>query len=204
MARKTKAEAEETRREIIKAARAVFHRCGVTRTSLERVAQDARVTRGAIYWHFHNKAELFFAMREESEAELDRVVALLHSTEIENPLDAIEDSIHEFIAVLENSEKVRQTFEIMTLRCEYVDEFADVLLEVNRPCQNYLTTLKSVYAAAMAKGFLKEDLDPDALAYDTVSFVSGLFNNWLSAAPDDDLRVRAHEMIRSHIALRRR
>lgn len=203
MVRKTKAEAEQTRQEIIDAARCVFHECGVSRTSLEKVARVAGVTRGAVYWHFANKAELFFAMREQSLQILDEVDAYLQSPDISNPLDAIERSLLEFFSILENSPVVRQTFEIMSLRCEYVDEFATVLQEVNKPCLDFLAKLKVAYGRAAEKGFLPPHLEPEALAYDTLSFTGGLFNNWLASAPGDDLRLRVPAMIRSHMHLRR-
>jgi TetR/AcrR family acrAB operon transcriptional repressor len=57
--RRTKKESEQTRRQIIAAARRVFARQGVRRTTLEEVARAAGVTRGAIYWHFAGKTELF-------------------------------------------------------------------------------------------------------------------------------------------------
>lgn len=204
MARKTKEEAELTRQDIIDAARCVFHECGVSRSSLEQVARVAGVTRGAVYWHFANKAELFFAMREESLQVLDSVDALLDSLDIADPIDAIEQSLLEFFRLLECSDVVRQVFEIMTLRCEYVNEFAPVLQEVNKPCLDYLAKLKLAYARAGEKGFLRPGLDPEAMAYDTLSFVGGLFNNWLACAPGDDLRTRVPAMIASHLALRRR
>ena len=203
MARKTKAEAEQTRQQIIDAARCVFHERGVSRTTMEKVAQVAGVSRGAVYWHFQNKAELFFAMREQSTRELDQVDAYLMSPDIPDPLDAIEQSLQKFIDVLESSPLVRQIFEIMSLRCEYVDEFATVLLELNKPCLGFLAKLKTVYARAAKRGFLRPGLDAEAMAYDTLSFTTGLFNNWLAAAAGDDLRIRAHEMIRNHLAMRR-
>ena len=45
MVRKTREEAEKTRKQIVDAARAVFHRCGVSRSTLEKIAQEAGVTR---------------------------------------------------------------------------------------------------------------------------------------------------------------
>ena len=134
MVRKTKAEAEQTRKDIIDAARRVFHTCGVSRSTLEKIAQEAGVTRGAVYWHFENKAELFFAMREDVFAPmLERTDALLLSADFADPLDAIEASIKEFFRVLEECSVVREVFEIMISRCEYVDEFAAVQEEVGRP-----------------------------------------------------------------------
>ena len=64
MARKTKEEALTTRAHIIDAARRVFHAEGVNRSTLDKVAQAAGVTRGAVYWHFANKTELFLAVKQ--------------------------------------------------------------------------------------------------------------------------------------------
>ena len=43
MARKTKEEAEKTRKDIIHSARKVFHLCGVSRSTLENIAKEAGV-----------------------------------------------------------------------------------------------------------------------------------------------------------------
>ncbi len=203
MVRKTKAEAEQTRREIIDAARCVFHECGVSRTSLEKIARVAGVTRGAVYWHFENKAELFFAMREDSLAVLDEVDAYLDSPDLPNPLDGIERSLLAFFRIIDGRSEVRQVFEIMTLRCEYVDEFAQVLQEVNKPCMDFLAKLIRSYQRAADKGYLRPGLDPEGAAYDTLSFTAGLFNNWLSSQPGDLLRLKVPDMIRQHLLLRR-
>jgi TetR/AcrR family transcriptional regulator, acrAB operon repressor len=64
MVRRTKEEAQETRERILDAAEAVFHDRGVAHSSLEEIAAEAQVTRGAIYWHFKDKAELFDAMMQ--------------------------------------------------------------------------------------------------------------------------------------------
>ena len=203
MARKTKAEAEHTRQHIIAAARTVFYDCGVSRTSLEKVARAAGVTRGAVYWHFANKAALFFAMREDSLKLLEAASAHLLSPAIADPLGAIERFLLEFFALLEKNLLLRRTLEIMALRCEYVDEFAPVLIEVNKPCLGFLVKLKAAYATAAEKGLLRPGLDPQAMAYDSLCFTTGLFNNWLAANDGGDLRVRAAEMIGKHLALRR-
>ena len=55
MARRTKAEAESTRAAILDAAEVLFYQHGVSRTTLEKIALAANVTRGAIYWHFENR-----------------------------------------------------------------------------------------------------------------------------------------------------
>ncbi|HZV66577.1 MAG TPA: TetR family transcriptional regulator, partial [Telluria sp.] len=64
MARRTKEEAMETRASILDAAELLFVQQGVSGTTLQHIASAAGVTRGAIYWHFKDKAELFDAMME--------------------------------------------------------------------------------------------------------------------------------------------
>ncbi|MBI0415923.1 MAG: TetR family transcriptional regulator, partial [Nitrosospira sp.] len=59
MVRRTKKDAELTRQSIINAAREVFLVRGVSRTTMDHIATQANVTRGAIYWYFNNKKELF-------------------------------------------------------------------------------------------------------------------------------------------------
>jgi TetR/AcrR family acrAB operon transcriptional repressor len=86
MARKTKEEAEKTRKDLIAAARTVFHECGVSRSTLEKIAKEAGVTRGALYWHFKDKAALFSAMREDVFTPLvERSDSILFSESYENP-----------------------------------------------------------------------------------------------------------------------
>ena len=64
MARRTKEEAQETRQAILDAAVRVFAQQGVANASLTDIAQEAGVTRGAIYWHFANKADLINTLWE--------------------------------------------------------------------------------------------------------------------------------------------
>ena len=75
MARKTRAEAEATRQAILDAAEHVFIKKGVARSSLEEIARTAKVTRGAVYWHFRNKSDLFDAMLESVRLPMSEMIA---------------------------------------------------------------------------------------------------------------------------------
>ncbi len=205
MVRKTKEEAEKTRKDIIESARTVFHRCGVGRSTLEKIAREAGVTRGAVYWHFKDKAELFFAMRADVFAPMvERTDSILLSETYANPLDAIEASVKEFFRVLDDCSVVREVFEIMISRCEYVDEFASVQDEVGRPAYEFLEKIEGVYRKALEKGMLRQDLDPAMAARDTWAFTSGLLHLMLGCQKGSDLDRQIPAMISMHIALRRR
>ena len=62
--RRTKEEALATRNGLLDAAERLFLEQGVAGTSLNDIAVAAGTTRGAIYWHFRDKADLFNAMMD--------------------------------------------------------------------------------------------------------------------------------------------
>lgn len=70
-----KAEAgAETRARLIEVARGLFGELGYAATSTERILEGAEVTRGALYHHFGDKADLMRAVCEEVYAEVTRLI----------------------------------------------------------------------------------------------------------------------------------
>ncbi len=206
MARKTKEEANRTRQQIIDAARAVFHRHGVSRSTMEQVAQEAGLTRGAVYWHFKDKTELFFAMREDVFNPLTvRIDAILLAESAVDPLDSIEAALKELFRVLEESPTIRQVLDIMVLRCEYVDEFARVQEEADRPGLEFLAKVEKAYQRAAIQGCLPPGLGlgPAELAHDTWAFATGMLHVLLAGDFERKLRISVDNMITNHMALRR-
>jgi AcrR family transcriptional regulator len=59
--------AEATYEALLDSASACFFESGFAATSLDHVAQLARVTKGAIYYHFASKRELFLAVLERQQ-----------------------------------------------------------------------------------------------------------------------------------------
>lgn len=78
MARKTKQEAQETRQHILDVALRLFSQQGVSSTSLGEIAKAAGVTRGAIYWHFKDKSDLFSEIWELSESNIGELDEAAH------------------------------------------------------------------------------------------------------------------------------
>ncbi len=65
MSRKTHEESQQTRKAILDSAYRLFSRRGFERTSLSDIAKYAGVTRGAVYWHFEDKAQLLLELCED-------------------------------------------------------------------------------------------------------------------------------------------
>lgn len=62
--RRTKAEAEQTRQDILHTALQLFDEQGYAATTLVQIAKQVGLTRGAIYWHFKDKSDILRALGE--------------------------------------------------------------------------------------------------------------------------------------------
>ena len=89
MARRTKEDAAETRSRLLDAAELLFHEKGVSRTSLNDIALAAGATRGAIYWHFQDKADLFNAMMERVTLPLESSLCRAGTQASADPLEGV-------------------------------------------------------------------------------------------------------------------
>lgn len=205
VARKTKAETQRTRQQIIDAARKMFFHHGIARTTLEAIAAEAGVTRGAVYWHFQNKVALFFALREQTVLPIvDHINdMLLEPKNASNPLDGIEQALLAPFTVLERDEVAREVFQIMQLRCEYVGEFAAVAAEFEGAQNSMIRKFSRGYRCAQAKGLLRAGLRPSWLALDSVMFLSALIRRYLLTKEKGMGQSDVSLAIRSHLALRR-
>ncbi len=72
MARRTKEEAEQTKSAILDSALELFYEKGFARTTFDEIAKRINLTKGAVYWHFRNKADLLAELMRRKFTEKDR------------------------------------------------------------------------------------------------------------------------------------
>jgi TetR/AcrR family acrAB operon transcriptional repressor len=177
----------------------------VTRTTLEEIAAAAGVTRGAIYWHFANKTELFFAMREQMAVPMiDRMDLVLLSADGSDPLSGIERFLLGILESLEGDTAARQTLQIMGFKCEYVGELERELVLQRLRCSELISKLSEAYGRARRAGKLRVGLSPSMAALETCSFLMGLARLWLLDAGSSLVRRVARKLISAHVANHRR
>lgn len=178
MVRKTKEEAEQTRHAILDAAELVFQERGVSRTSLAEIATAAGVTRGAIYWHFANKADLFDAMTQRVFGQLEEKLASLQAKDDENPVDLLRDLAEHFLERVVNDPRYFRLLEISWHKCEYVGEMA-AIRDSHLECGNrYLSISEEAFGQAKQRGYLPAAVDPRCAAVGLMAVVDGLVLNW--------------------------
>ena len=196
MARRTKEEAQETRNHLLDAAEHLFLAQGVSRTSLQDIARRAGATRGAVYWHFKDKADLFNAMMDRitlpmeetfsPEPELDaqqvKDNAAPQADSGAQALERIRQAMLSILNLIVTDPQTRRVLEVATHKVEYVEDLMAVrqrhlnvrsgfLLRVEQSLQ---TTL-----AAQPNANADQQLSPSMAAQGLHALIDGLVQNWL-------------------------
>jgi len=187
MARRTKEEAAATRDSILDAAEKLFVEQGVSRTTLQHIATEAGVTRGAIYWHFDDKGALFNAMMERAILPLEAEMQVLDQVESDDPLV---DLRNHMLAVLDrtvNDPGARRVFEIATLKVEFVGEMNAVRQRRQDNLANWKSRAERRIRLAIDKGLISRDVDPTQVALGLWTMIDGLIRNWMFDPQDFDL-----------------
>jgi AcrR family transcriptional regulator len=92
--------ASDTRTALITAARQLFAAHGYDGTGTEQIVAAARVTRGALYHHFRDKADLFRAVMAEAAGDVAlRLVDEQLASEAASPLADIREGVAGFLDV---------------------------------------------------------------------------------------------------------
>src|SRR3954468_21109815 len=106
--RRTKENAAHTRATIVDAALRCFDRHGISSSTVEQIACEAGVTKGAVYHHFQGKRDIFGAIRDQLSLPLldEADTALLRASELP-ALDRIERFLIDCVESLEQDARKR-------------------------------------------------------------------------------------------------
>ncbi|MCE8012646.1 MULTISPECIES: TetR family transcriptional regulator [Halomonadaceae] len=203
MARKTKAEAAATREALLDAAEEVFLEKGVARTSLEQIARHAGMTRGAVYWHFKNKADLFQAMLNRVRMPFQELVEEIGDPSLADaPLEAIRLACVSGFARLERP-RYRRVHAILIHHCEVFGDI-DPLAMQNEMAEESCGALRDYLESAARLGQLREDLSPELAARLLQSMLGGLFHDWLRNHEQFSILEQGNLLVETQLGLFRR
>lgn len=187
MVRRTKEDAQETRTRILDTAEQVFREKGVGHTTLAQIAAAAGVTRGAIYWHFENKAALLQAMNDRVHLPLEALHQALADVALADPLAKLRESAHGVLAQVDQDPRSRRVFDIFSFKCEFVGEMAEMLDRQRESRRHCLQDMQENLRHAVEKGQLPRDVDIERTAIGLYALVDGLIRNWLLDPESFDL-----------------
>lgn len=195
MARKTKQQAQETRQHILDVALRLFSRQGVSSTSLAEIAKAAGVTRGAIYWHFKNKSDLFSEIWELSESNIGELEIEYQAKFPDDPLSVLREILVHLLEATVTEERRRLLMEIIFHKCEFVGEMAVVQQAQRSICVESYDRIEQTLTHCIKAKMLQGNLMTRRAAILMRGYISGIMENWLFAPQSFDLKKEARDYV---------
>ncbi|MDI1270117.1 MAG: TetR family transcriptional regulator [Polaromonas sp.] len=198
MVRRTKEEALATRHKLLDAAEHLFQAQGVSRTSLQDIARRAGATRGAVYWHFKDKADLFNAMMERVTLPLEQSFQNQLGQEEQggqeeaprgyaDPLARIRNGVAAALLRIASDPQTRRVFEVATHKVEYVGELQALRLRHLKSRSDFLAQVERGLQAAARHHARELPVPAAAAAQGLHAIIDGLIQSWLLESADFDL-----------------
>lgn len=194
MARKSKQEAQVTREALLDTAESLFREKGVAGTSLDAIAIAAGVTRGAVYWHFKNKADLFGALCERATTPMRAMLNTLESEPGKDPLGTLKKEATLILTNVAQDAQLQSVFEVLLLRGDAGEELSEVIAREEKNGSECRARLESIFSAAIECGQLPKTTNARTAAVALSAYVCGLMRQWLQTR-EFDLEKLAPNMV---------
>lgn len=186
--------AADSRSRLLAAAARVFARSGYAGATVDEISAEAGLTKGAVYWHFSSKLELFLALLDgrlvAQERTLPGRVAGLAG--LEDRLQGVAQMLDSMLSFAQSDPNwPRLYLEFLAQTRE--PEVQQRLMESTRRFREFTTGLTR---QLQTQGYLAPDLDPAAVALVWSAILDGLILAWLADPNRVDLAAISPQIAR--------
>lgn len=193
--RKTKIEALKTREHLLLAALETFHKKGVARTSLNEIAQAAGVTRGALYWHFKNKEDLFDALFQRISDDIENCLVQDLENSEEDCWLGFRLTLLKFFERLENNSMHNKFYNILFFKCEHTAQNEAIVSLMSKYKLLWNHKINMILEDCIRQQALAADLDTEFASIIVKANIDGLIQQWLSTPYNFELHQVAPRMM---------
>ena len=177
--RRTKEEAENTRIAILVAAEMLFLKKGVSHTSLEQIAREAGVTRGAVYWHFQNKAHLFHEMLNQVRLPAEQIAEHISQCDPDYPILGLRNLCADALLTMEKEPRKKRIFTILLRRCEFTDDLREAEERHEAFINEFIDLCEQLFTEPSTAQRLYPGVTPRMAALTLHATLLGLLSDWL-------------------------
>jgi AcrR family transcriptional regulator len=187
MARKTKEEAEKTRRQLLDAGLRLFATKGFAETSVEEVAGEAGLSKGAVYWHFDSKAALLRGILEDRR---DSFRARVRKCDFDSATrDSFLDGMVRWAENIVGTEEHRMFFILMGTKVDWNDkEIRPVREWILREEFGPAYVVRHALASFAARGMIPADYDETMSIHMLLGLWHGLLRGRLMGVAFGDFK----------------
>ncbi len=181
MARRTKEEAEHTRQEILASALNLFYEKGFSRTTFDEIAKRINLTKGAVYWHFRNKADLLaeiirqnFAARNEIQQAKKRAIMTMAD---------LRQAVYEDALEIENNKSYCKFLFFVLMQMEWSEAILQRVSAQVKDIRSYpLQLFKETLTLLQKRGEINPNVNIEELASLSMYMWRGIMSSYISKA----------------------
>ena len=171
-------------------ALAVFSRKGYSATTLQDIAEEANVTRGAIYWHFAGKAELYHSLISEYSGRANAIVQQA-AAEGGTLVEILQRIFVRQLQVIEDDADLRALMELSLFKTGLSPELEEGRQRQIAASIGLVEMLAGIMQQGVDLGLLRSDVPAKEMARSYLAFQNGLIQLWLTAPGQFSLKAGA-------------
>ncbi len=183
-----------TKNDILRAAIEVFVDNGFVKSTLEQIASEANVTRGAVYWHFKNKKDIFEALHEELCRPLTSSILEDMQKNCDDSLCQLQKLCVKLLTDLDNDSMRKKILKIFLCKCDY-SGMEDILEKQRKQKLKNIDLFSQYFERAKKNKVLPKDLDPKITAISLACYMSGIVVEYLRNPQLFNLKKQAPHLI---------
>ncbi len=162
----------DTKKSIIEASSSLFARRGYHGTSISQIAEATGLTKGALYWYFKGKEDLFLAVLETirekwQQAVLDRVEGCQGTVE---KLEQLFDATSELVA----SEGTPYSMHLFLISAGAQPEMREFEDAIRSAYAGYVKLISETIKLGQEDGEIRRDIDAESAAVGVVGCLEGI------------------------------
>lgn len=176
--KRTKEQAAVTYNRLLDAALTVFSAKGYASTTLEDIAKEAETTRGAIYWHFKNKADLYNALFREISVQSGTIAtqAIAEGGSCRETMGRI---MLRLLAQIERDDRLCSIMEIKLFKTGVAPELMEEVQRQREEGHLLLENIARYVQQGIAVGDIRPDVEAVEVARAFLAMLNGLTTLWL-------------------------
>jgi len=184
--KRTKEQAEETRRQLLEAAKKVFATKGFGATRLSDIAKEAGMTRGAIYWHFKDKKEMLLTLAKE---EVDPFFEIIYQimNESLNPVEKIKKFLLVILEQLNKDKSFLCNLNLNFIELNLRNELPEIKSYMHQKGEDARKVLINLIKEGIKMGELK-----NVNTRVVTDMINALISGYLLMAEDGEITIDLH------------
>lgn len=164
-----------TKEKILEAASRCFSKTGYARTTMDKIAEESRVSKGTLYWYFKSKEDLFVELKERQVERAIKELEEIFSKE-EAFYKRLMDAISMFFSSLTpDKRELARLNAVFLAEAPRIPKLNSMLKLQHRKVKELIET---AVEEAISRGEIRGNVTPEMLSTVLLALIDGLEIHW--------------------------